>query len=298
MIAAFKERRAWAVVLVNLLFGPFLGMLYLGRGALSLVYLTISIVWACVVGFFLPADMSHHDLDFFLYCTLPLGVIGAAHGAYLARRRDPGRMLPRYSRWYVFLALIVAPYLLAFGIRTFLFQPFDIPSTSMSPSLNQGDYIFVSKRAYDREPPQRGDIVVFRFHGEDFVKRIAAVPGDRVQMRDGTLLLNGRAVARKRIADFADTDVFGVQRNIARYWETLPSGRSYATLQLSGDAPQDNTEIYAVPPQSYFVLGDNRDNSNDSRLGVGYVARGAIVGKVVVKFADRQHKTMIWAPVD
>jgi signal peptidase I len=298
VITAFKERRPWAVVLVGLFFGPFLGMLYLGRGALALAYLAIGIVWACPVVFFLPGDMSRHDLDFFLYCTLPLNAIGAAHGAYLARRRDRDRTMPRYSRWYVFVGLLVATYLFAFGIRTFLFQPFDIPSASMSPSLNQGDYFFVSKRAYDREPPQRGDIVVFRFYGEDFVKRIAGVPGDRIQMRDGTLMLNGHAVARTRIADFTDTDAFGVQRNIARYRETLPSGRSYATLQLSGDAPQDNTQIYVVPPQSYFVLGDNRDNSNDSRLDVGFVARDAIVGKAAIKFADRQHKTLIWVLVD
>jgi signal peptidase I len=189
--------------------------------------------------------------------------------------------------------------LVAFAIRTFLYQPFDALSESMEPSVNVGDYFFVSKQAFDRADPQPGDIVVFRRDGSDYVKRIVGVPGDRVQMQRGELILNGERVPRHRLADFSIPYGFDVMGRAKQYMETLPSGRTYRTLDLADNNPQDNTAVFVVPQGHYFMLGDNRDNSEDSKFDeVGYIPRENILGRVAVKFADRQHKTMIWEPVN
>lgn len=301
MFRAFTERRPWAVVLINLIFGPFIGMLYLGRGRLAFVYLGLGFVLTWPLVFFFPLIFAMGATLGTWLIDLPIRIIGAVHGAALARNRSE-TALPPYSRWYSLVAIYIATILvtlaLVFALRTFLYQPFDIPSAAMEPSLNIGDDFFVSKRAYDDGEPQRGDVIVFHWNGTDYVKRIVGAPGDKVQMVQGRLVLNGKPVAQKRLADLVTEDVYGVPRPIRQYLETLPSGRAYKTLDLMDNSPEDNTQVFVVPTDSYFVLGDNRDNSDDSRLEIGFVPRANVLGKVVVKFADRQHKTMIWEPVN
>ncbi|TFF19762.1 signal peptidase I [Jiella endophytica] len=197
--------------------------------------------------------------------------------------------------------VIIQALILALVIRTFLFQPFSIPSGSMMPTLLVGDYLFVSKWSYGFSKyslpfspdlfegrvlafqPHRGDVVVFRKPHEedvDYIKRLVGLPGDHIQVREGVLYLNGKAVPREPAGEFNFEDGAKAQQ----YRETLPNGVSYITLDLSPNSPGDNTREFVVPADHYFMMGDNRDNSLDSRFDVGYVPFENLVGKARVIF--------------
>ncbi len=201
------------------------------------------------------------------------------------------------------ILLLLAVLALLFGFRAFLYQPFNIPSGTMKPTLLVGDYIVVSKYAYGYSrysfpgssapfagrifagEPRHGDVVVFRLPrvpSTDYVKRLVGLPGDRIQMIKGALNLNGRPVKRERIEDFVETDASGRTTRGKQWRETLPNGASYVTLDLVDEGFYDNTPVYAVPAGHYFMMGDNRDNSQDSRMlsQVGYVPFENLIGRV------------------
>ena len=188
--------------------------------------------------------------------------------------------------WEIVKTLLWAA-VIAIFIRTFAYEPFNIPSGSMIPTLLVGDYLFVSKTAYGYSKfsfpggivpvkgriwagtPKRGDVVVFRPPGEpetDFIKRVIGLPGDKIQMRNGILHINGEAVQRQRIEDYVDPDD-PLARPVPQYLETLPGGVTHPILEAEGDlGTLDDTPIYDVPADHYFMMGDNRDRSNDSRM--------------------------------
>jgi signal peptidase I len=203
------------------------------------------------------------------------------------------------------VSVIVQALLLALVIRTFLFQPFSIPSGSMRPTLLEGDYLFVTKWAYGYSrhslplspnlfegriwggEPDRGDVVVFKFPPDpslDYIKRVIGLPGDTIQMRDGQLYINDQAVPRERVGEINDPDITEMNRPVAVYRETLPNGVSYDTLDLTENAIGDDTREFVVPEGHYFMMGDNRDNSTDSRFNVGFVPAENLVGEANIIF--------------
>ncbi|PPB82373.1 signal peptidase I [Albidovulum inexpectatum] len=209
--------------------------------------------------------------------------------------------------------------LIAGVFRTLFYQPFWIPSGSMKDTLLIGDFLFVNKMAYGysryscpfaicpiegrifAREPERGDVVVFRHPGTgaDFIKRVIGLPGDTIQLRDGIVYLNGQALPQEDAGLFEEIkEPQGSQRNIPqcandpvgiggicikeRKRETLPNGRSYDVLNIR-DSFADNTPVFTVPPGHYFFLGDNRDNSQDSRFarpnGVGFLPAEYLIGR-------------------
>jgi signal peptidase I len=211
--------------------------------------------------------------------------------------------------------IVIQALILALIVRTVLFQPFNIPSGSMKSTLLVGDYLFVSKYAYGYSrfslplglnlfpgrvwsaPPERGDIVVFKLPRDDstdYIKRVIGLPGDRIQVRHSVLYINDEEVVREPV-DFFQEDGF----RYARYRETLPNGVSYLVLDRDVDGLEDNTQVYEVPPDHYFMMGDNRDNSTDSRVapsrgGVGYVPFENLVGRAEVIFFSVDEGSSAW----
>ena len=197
---------------------------------------------------------------------------------------------------------------IAMLIRTVAYEPFNIPSGSMKPTLLVGDYLFVSKFSYGYSryslpfglplipgrimftEPERGDVAVFKLptdRSTDYIKRIVGLPGDKVQMVKGVLHINDKAVKRRHAGEFVEKDEWsGRYRRIPRYIETLPNGRQYFILEETEFGPADNTQVYSIPDGHYFALGDNRDRSQDSRFldAVGYIPRQNLVGRAEVKF--------------
>jgi len=220
------------------------------------------------------------------------------------------------SNFFIFLLKLV---LIVVIFRSFIFSPFNIPSESMMPGLVNGDQLVAAKWPYGysrnsfpllpgrifASGPERGDVVIFKhpIDGTDYIKRTIGIPGDRVEMRGGQIILNGQPVPKVRIADFIiaqspNTRCHVFSQTITlpdgtpacsylQYRETLPGGVSYNVLDF-GDFPQDNFGPIVVPEGSFFAMGDNRDNSQDSRFpaepagGVGIVPEENLVARASV----------------
>ncbi|ENN92131.1 signal peptidase I [Bartonella bovis 91-4] len=213
------------------------------------------------------------------------------------------------------ISVLIQALFLAVLIRTLFFQPFTIPSGSMRPTLLVGDYLFVSKYAYGysrfsipfsppifsgriwASQPERGDVVVFRLPSNpnvDYIKRVVGLPGDYVQVRQGVLYINDKAVSRQLMGQIDDPDVTEVNRPVDVYRETMSNGVSYNTLDLGVFPQVDNTKVFEVPPGHYFMMGDNRHNSDDSRLDVGYVPEENLIGRANLIFFSISNGSSAW----
>lgn len=219
------------------------------------------------------------------------------------------------SGWVETIKTLLYAGLIAIGIRTLAFEPFNIPSGSMIPTLLVGDYLFVSKFSYGYSRhslplspdlgqgriwgamPERGDVAVFKYprdNATDYIKRIIGLPGDRIQVIRGVLHINGEPVKRELVGDFvAEGD--GPRLRMRRFKETLPGGRSHFILEFSDDQPSDNTPEFVVPDGHVFAMGDNRDNSQDSRFpDVGFIPFDNLVGRAEILFFSTDGSARLW----
>jgi signal peptidase I len=214
--------------------------------------------------------------------------------------------------------VLVQALLLAVIIRTLFFQPFSIPSGSMMSTLLVGDYLFVSKFSYGYSKyslpfspdlfsgriwssnPERGDVAVFRLPSNtkiDYIKRVVGLPGDRIQVKDGVLYINDEAVKREQVGFYTPEGRYNQGADVPIYRETLPNGVSYTTLDINPNSPGDNTREFLVPEGHYFMMGDNRDNSLDSRFDVGFVPLENFIGRATILFfsiAEDSSPLEIW----
>ena len=224
-------------------------------------------------------------------------------------KRDSGTLVEN-------IKTIVYAGLIAIGIRTVAFEPFNIPSGSMVPTLVEGDYLFVSKYSYGYSRysmpfspnlfsgrilaslPERGDVAVFkvpRDNATDYIKRIVGLPGDRVQMKAGQLHINGELVPRRLLGPYLTRERVFVQGN--RYAETMPGGRVHDIIKMSDTGSLNDTQEFKVPANHVFAMGDNRDNSSDSRDpngGVGFIPLENLVGRAEFIFFSVDAQSPIW----
>ncbi|MBI3439055.1 MAG: signal peptidase I [Proteobacteria bacterium] len=308
--------RPWIAALLTF-FGWGLGFYYARRRGLAVwwciasVMLVVLTAVVLVAAYLLRSDLidalfgaGEGVSDFIgLILSAPVAIVAWVVTArkQVVQQGGPGRLLGYLLVW---LVPTVVSLMLAVALRWFAIQPFRIPSGAMQPTLQVGDHILVSKWSYgygrfsiapleglwpggrmlSRHLPQRGDVIVFRPPAEpdrDFVKRVIGVPGDRIQMISGVLHINGRAMERVSLGltNFRDED--GNSESIQEYRETFPNGASYLTFDR-GVTELDDTREYVVPAGHYFVMGDDRDNSADSRIPsvVGFVPLENVVGRV------------------
>jgi signal peptidase I len=219
------------------------------------------------------------------------------------------------------LKTVVIALIIAVLLRIFLFQPFTIPSASMEPNLYEGDYIVVSKWTYGyskhaipyspplfegrilNNAPERGDIVVFKLPRDnktDYIKRVIGLPGDRVQMINNVLHINGTAVEDVVISSAEVSEMFAGQ-TATQLRETLPGGRTFTIQDFGPNYSLDNTPVFEVPEGYYFMMGDNRDNSIDSReqsaMGVGLVPEENLIGKAEMILFSWKEGASLWNPI-
>ena len=217
-----------------------------------------------------------------------------------------------FTRWLIDNArALLWALLIALTFRSCALEPFNIPSGSMIPSLLIGDYLFVNKVSYGYSrhsfpfslpivpkgrifysEPQRGDVVVFRLPSKtsiDYIKRVVGMPGDRIQMIDGILHINDVPVKRTLVEIINENDVL-----YTHYHEELPNGVIHSIWERTDHEMKDNTPIYIVPEDHFFMMGDNRDNSQDSRWLeiVGYVPKENLVGKAWFLFYSHEQSLL------
>ena len=212
-----------------------------------------------------------------------------------------------------FFKTLIFAIVIALLFRSFLFEPFNIPSSSMLPNLLIGDYIFVSKYSYGyskhsfpfsiipfngrlfEKKPKKGDVSVFKLPSDtsiNYIKRVIGVPGDMVQMKNGKLYVNSKIVTENSLGKFS----FEYKGNFQQWnlFEQKLGSKKFKILSINNNQFLDNTIAFNVPENHYFMMGDNRDNSQDSRVGVGFVPLENFVGEAKIIFFSLNGKHRIW----
>lgn len=289
---------------IGLIFGPAIVMAYLGRGWLAIFYFFLGLA---LTGGVIALKGSATAFTSYLP-ILVSNAVGLVHG-YIAAKQTP-RSFPWYSRWYsIFFVFVIIP----LGFRSFAFEPFTIPTESMAPTLREGDYVLASKFAFGYNQyslpvdlglrlrifgahPERGDIVTFRLVYDPsitYIKRVIGLPHDRVQLKSSDLYING-----ERVSKSAQGEILSDQKKFTTIRETLPSGRAYMVMQALDSSQGNDTAEFIVPEGYYFVLGDNRNLSNDSRYSdVGFVSDNQIFSKVVSVITSSDNSLGNWQTV-
>ena len=219
------------------------------------------------------------------------------------------------NKFFSNLKSIIVAIFIALLIRSFIFEPFNIPSGSMKPNLLVGDFIFVSKYSYGfskhslpfslplipekvfSNTPDRGDVVVFKTpenNRTDYIKRVIGLPGDKIEIKSGIIFINGSEILRKKLNDFIDTDNKTTNKRVRMYNEYF-FNKEINILDITDNGIADNTQLFIVPENHFFVMGDNRDNSQDSRFisTVGFIPYENLVGKAQFIFFSLENARFV-----
>lgn len=306
-----KNRGAKTAAFVAVFLGPVIGMLYLNAGKEALVYLLITIGLIFLDEFYQHNAILNWE-TYSILSTLALYIFGAVHAFRLAKKANFQNPLKWYARFscglilFTFYAFILAFFVLH-SVRIVKYEPFHIPSGSMLPTLEIGDYLLADKSAYGyskysipfnpplwegrifSHTPKRGDIVVFDLPSNPsiaYIKRVIGFPCDTIQMKNGIVYLNGKKLEQKEIGTIEIPDNTSGDTSATLLSETLPDGSNHNILNIKDNDVLDNTDIYTVPEHHYFLMGDNRDQSQDSRVlkKVGYVHEDLIIGKASIRY--------------
>lgn len=288
---------------------PGLGHLYAGRAKRAIwlfcIVSVLALTWLVGLRSAPPINMT----AYLARLAFMLGVLAVyVYAIYDAVRGiDPRTAVPLrwFNRAVVYVGIIVINFasdqLSSYVVKSdsaASYSPgkvFNIPSGSMMPTLLVGDYVVAWSDYYKSHAPQRGDLVAFDYKPEangearQWIKRVVGLPGDRIQLRQGRLYINGALVPRTEVGPYTTSTAMGPAITFTHYVETPPGGPSYDIIKKTDDGSLDNTQVYAVPADHYFLLGDNRDNSIDSRVlrDIGYVRREAIHHKPMFIFWSR-----------
>ncbi|MGF6155881.1 signal peptidase I [Ensifer sp. KUDG1] len=301
VLQAFRNRHPVCAALIGFFAAPALMMAYLGRWKLALAYFIAEVALYFGASWAIAAATSTHDATWLADLALvAFRCFGSNHGYQLARGISPGQSFPWYARWYgLALIFLVAP----IAFTSLLFQSFGTAASSMYPTIRSGDYVVASKYAYGygkfsfpfsiglkskvlASAPERGDVVVFAFPPQPelpYVKRVVGLPGDSVQYRGGTLYINGEPTPKEQVEVQHNPDDQGGDFTI--YSERLSGDRFH---RMAEDTPVSDTQEFTVPDGHYFMLGDNRNRSADSRHDVGFVPEENIFGKAVLVLYNKR----------
>lgn len=280
-----KKRHWWVALILMVLGGT--GYLYVGKPKRFALYFAVTALMMASIYHGLWGWLADPVVYLSVTAISILVTLGFwADGVRLAVGQSDYE-LRGYNRWWIYALCFVAMMFVSsldefsFGKIQLGARSYSIPSTSMAPNMVLGDIVIADAKAYRNADPERGDVVVFRLPRDpaiDYTKRVVGLPGERVQMVDGVLHINGAAVPQEKVGEVTSTE-YG---SATRYKETLPGGASHIIQHVESNQISRNTQEYVIPENHYFVLGDNRDNSNDSRhqTGVGFVPRENIYAHI------------------
>ncbi len=299
MTEKVKERRPAVAALLSLVLMG-LGQFYNGQLRRAVVFYAIEILGFVAVATISTLLLSFHGLMIIYFGGLIyVGIrIFAVIDAFIAARRIGEVELHRYNHWYVYVPILLVTMIIQMVFESPV-ASYSIPSGAMQPTLLVGDYVFADKNAYHDRAPERGDVVVFKLpidNQTDYIMRIVGLPGDIIHVWGGVLHINGAPVVRHRLVEVKLASYGGYARRVIEYVETLPNGRDHRIWEISDEDILDNTPVYKVPAGHYFMMGDYRDSSLDSRVmsEVGFVPAGNLVGRAEILFFSQNGSASWW----